>query len=370
MIGHVIVYLIFAIILFVFNVINTSYVPFLLLVLFAIISFVSLVTVIILNFNTEVSFQDEKILAQIKEKQSVLLQIRNKSFIPLVRSKIIVQVQYGQDKKKRKFKIKAYCGANSTENCEFSIDCTNCEVVSMKIKKFYVYDFLNLFCLYRKPNSKSSILVLPKLLDDFLIQKIGYKINNDENIQFSDKKPGDDVTEIFAIRDYVSGDKIRNIHWKLSSKKDKLMVKEYSLPLLENDIIMLDVFEYTKTNKENRNEMFQLLYGLICEFLKRGWGIKVCYIKNGIHICEINNMQDVFQLMEQVYEIIPYKPETNVAKLYATNEYENNKRFFYVADYKDNNALASMRLLSDMGDVNYLIPGHTEKTVVPVKYEG
>ncbi len=369
MIGHIIVYLLLAIILFTFNVINTSYVPFLISVIFVIVSLISLAVLIILNINTEVTFENENMLATIKDKQPIALVVRNNSFLPLVRCKTVVQVQSGRNKKKRNYTVKAYCDAKSTTRCEFNVNCTNCEVVSMKIKKFYVYDFLNLFCLFKKGKSGSSILVLPKQLDNFLIQKIGYKINNDENMLYSDKKPGDDITEIFSIRDYVGGDKIRNIHWKLSSKKDKIMVKEYSLPLFENDIIILDIFEFSGKNKDNRNELFQLLYGLLCEFLRMSYDIKICFNKDGCNIYTIHNVRDVYYIMAQVYGIIPHKE--SAASLYAGFDCDNiQKRFFYVTGYQDSNAVSAMKMLSGMGTVHYLIPGHTDKNTVPVKFEG
>ena len=371
MVGHIIVYLLLTAILFAFNVVNTSYVPFLILMLFVVISVISLVMVIVLNINTTVFFKEENMLATIKDKQTVSLVIRNKSFIPLIRAKAVVQVQFGRNKKKRNYTVRAYCGANSTEVCEFSVGCTNCEVVSMKIKKFYVYDFLNLFCLFKKVNLNGSILVLPEMSDEFLIQKIGYKISNDESMLYSDKRPGDDVTEIFAIRDYVAGDKIRNIHWKLSSKKDNLMVKDYSLPLLENDVVLVDIFEFTKKNHDNRNEIFKLLYSLLCQFLKMGLSANVCFNKDKINVCKVQNMHDVYYLLAKIYEIIPYKESMSVASSYAVQEYGNEeKRFFYITGYLDNNAQSSMRILSGMGNVNYLIPGHTDKAIVPVRFEG
>lgn len=40
------------------------------------------------------------------------------------------------------------------------------------------------------------------------------------------KEKGYDFSEISGIREYIPGDKLQNIHWKLSVKKDELMVKE------------------------------------------------------------------------------------------------------------------------------------------------
>lgn len=40
------------------------------------------------------------------------------------------------------------------------------------------------------------------------------------------KEKGYDFSEVTGIREYIPGDKLQNIHWKLSTKKDELMVKE------------------------------------------------------------------------------------------------------------------------------------------------
>lgn len=40
------------------------------------------------------------------------------------------------------------------------------------------------------------------------------------------KEKGYDFSDVSGIREYIPGDKLQNIHWKLSVKKDELMVKE------------------------------------------------------------------------------------------------------------------------------------------------
>ena len=53
----------------------------------------------------------------------------------------------------------------------------------------------------------------------------------EESSKFSETQPGDDPSEVFDLREYVPGDKLNRIHWKLSSKKDEFIVKDYSLPV-------------------------------------------------------------------------------------------------------------------------------------------
>ena len=58
--------------------------------------------------------------------------------------------------------------------------------------------------------------------------------------RFSPYDPGRDVSEVFDMREYVPGDDIRTIHWKLSSKTDKTVVREFSKPLNYSVTILAD----------------------------------------------------------------------------------------------------------------------------------
>lgn len=55
-----------------------------------------------------------------------------------------------------------------------------------------------------------------------------------------DSRRGNDPGEVRSIREYVPGDPVRNIHWKLSEKIDKLLVKELGNPVTDKFLVVLD----------------------------------------------------------------------------------------------------------------------------------
>ena len=61
-----------------------------------------------------------------------------------------------------------------------------------------------------------------------------------ESDNYSNSRNGNDPGEVRGIREYVIGDQIKNIHWKLSEKNDKLFVKELGLPVTEQVMVVLD----------------------------------------------------------------------------------------------------------------------------------
>lgn len=54
---------------------------------------------------------------------------------------------------------------------------------------------------------------------------------------YSQDRPGQDLSEPYQIREYVPGDSMRQIHWKLSGKLDKLIVKDASLPITRSVLL-------------------------------------------------------------------------------------------------------------------------------------
>ncbi len=371
MIGHVLMYFLLVLILLIFNIINHSFVPFLLSLIFIVITIFSLAIVILLRMNTKVAFEEENSVGERTNRQLVRLVVTNTSFIPLLRCKIYVEIKHGSNSRRRIKKIKTMCMGNSSQICEFYINCPDCETISLRIKKFYVYDFMGLLMLRRKSASTNMLIVMPHTPDIDILQKMAYVITNEESMIYSDKKPGDDPTEIFAIREYKGGDKIRNIHWKLSSKTSGLMVKDYGLPLMENDTVIIDIFQYLHGQKNNRNEMFDLFYGLVNAMTRRGYGFNACIYDGTYHKIRIETQSDIYNLFSRIYTIKPYPPfENSAANMFYSEQTGRQNRIFYVTGYLDDNTVGQMRILKETGFVYYLIPGHVYNSYMPVKFEG
>ncbi|MBQ5816628.1 MAG: DUF58 domain-containing protein, partial [Oscillospiraceae bacterium] len=109
--------------------------------------------------------------------------------------------------------------------------------VEIYVPKAKVFDYFGIFSLPVKIKKRYTVTFLPKITQ--LEVGVNQNIHSlSESNLFSKHKPGDDPSEVFAIRDYVPGDKPNHIHWKLSSKQDSLIVKDYSLPISKSVMLM------------------------------------------------------------------------------------------------------------------------------------
>ena len=93
------------------------------------------------------------------------------------------------------------------------------------VKCFYVYDFFRLMRVRVDVENYNQVYVLPRKLnlDEAAAQAISDSVARTVRSPISY-----DRLEVSDIRDYRLGDSLKSIHWKLSSKSEQMIVKEYN----------------------------------------------------------------------------------------------------------------------------------------------
>lgn len=102
----------------------------------------------------------------------------------------------------------------------------------------YVSDFLQLFTVRCDVDIYNDVLVYPRRLTMERVTKTSATDipNDNAAVVFSTEK-----AEIGNIREYIPGDTLKSIHWKLSSKlQENLMVKEFNTNTSRNVYVLVD----------------------------------------------------------------------------------------------------------------------------------
>lgn len=142
----------------------------------------------------------------------------------------------------------------------------HCGSMTFTISEIKVYDFLMLFSLKKKltQNSLSCITtVMPLGISSETSVKVESGIENESN-EYSKKHDGDDPSEIYDIREYREGDRIRRIHRWLSEKHDTIIVKDFGEPISKGVLVLADFSE----NADLSDGMLDILYGVINALIK------------------------------------------------------------------------------------------------------
>ena len=132
------------------------------------------------------------------------------------------------------------------------IDTRHAGVQTFQLEKGRVCDALGLFSLPLRLPDACSIAVEPEPQEPA-------ELPNLSRFQYRSyhPKPGGGFSEIHDLREYRPGDSLHEIHWKLSAKTDKLIVREAEEPNL--GLIVLS-FDFSGTRTQLDSTLRQLLW--------------------------------------------------------------------------------------------------------------
>ena len=106
------------------------------------------------------------------------------------------------------------------------------------VKCFYVYDFFRLFRVRVDVESLTTVYVLPRRLT--LDETSAHSVSDDTARTVRSPLVVDKL-EVSDIRDYRNGDSLKSIHWKLSSKSETFIVKDYNTGTSNQTVVFCDM---------------------------------------------------------------------------------------------------------------------------------
>ena len=128
---------------------------------------------------------------------------------------------------------------------------------------------------------------------------------------YSKHKPGDDPSEVFDIREYAQGDKLSRVHWKLSSKQDKYMVKDYSL-LINEAVLILPELMFGEGNENDLDlidTVLETAFSLSHTLVERNTLHTIGYYNAEIDkVCtqKINDLDDLYSAFGAIFNTSNY----------------------------------------------------------------
>jgi hypothetical protein len=109
----------------------------------------------------------------------------------------------------------------------------------MLVESVRIFDPLGMWRRSIPVEGNVRITKLPELFD-IQLSITSSAASMPESDRYAQNRKGNDPGEVLGIREYVPGDSVKNIHWKLSSKVDKMLVKELGMPITDQFLVVLD----------------------------------------------------------------------------------------------------------------------------------
>lgn len=147
--------------------------------------------------------------------------------------------------------------------------------VEVDITEFRVNDWLGICHLKTARTRKGWVVVGPVqsgAVEDDIASAVEDFPNENET-----KKRGTDINPDYEIREYIPGDDLKSIHWKLTAKTGRTMVRERLATGREMINVLLSL---TKDATQN-DELILSLHGLGLLLLDKGYPVRLCWLGQG-----------------------------------------------------------------------------------------
>ena len=237
-------------------------------------------------------------------KGGVRIAARNTCPIPLIATiDVKVTNRYTEESSRRRIRLSV--PGKGTSETIFEISSGRSGKITVTADRARLMDPLGLIGVKSGSSSSGSFTVLPDIFDvrtEYLLRESG----SFDNDTYSPYKKGRDRSEVFQVREYEEGDSLSQIHWKLSSKTDKLVVKDPSLPLDKSIVVMIDKTVASPISPDEKERLAELFVS-VCEGLLES-GLTYRLIRQEGDTVSVREIEYEEDLAEEVPKVLSEPP--------------------------------------------------------------
>lgn len=243
-------YLLLLLISFLFFLFFRGYLSHLLMVFLLILPVFSLIAALPGCFLLKVDLRFDTPSTPKQQETKLILRASNSSILPCAWIKAKMECNNSFDintAKKRSLrtkKIRFSIGPRQTVTLNSTLVPEYCGQIHTQLGRVWTCDLLGLWCLPVRSKKGSvrtaSLSVFPASFAVELSEGTA-SFPRPDGESYSKQKPGDDPSELFQLRDYREGDSLRSIHWKVSTRLERLIVKEFGLPQQPAVSLLLEI---------------------------------------------------------------------------------------------------------------------------------
>ena len=170
------------------------------------------------------------------DEGTITVTVQNPTVFPALRIRYDVVVLNQLNREKHSRKIMTYALSRKKQKNTLRVGSEYCGRIRIAVPKVTLYDCFGLIGIRYNCEAVAHMTVQPDTFETAVIL-VPNPSSTDDSELYSQDRPGMDLTETYQIREYVPGDSIRQIHWKLSNKFDKLIVRDPGLSITRNVLV-------------------------------------------------------------------------------------------------------------------------------------
>lgn len=225
--------------------------------------------------------------------------LKNPTVFPVLRIRCQMQVANQLNREEHMQTMMTWAFPLRTQRHTVQFDSKYCGRIRVSMKKIVIYDCFGLFGVSCPCDTVIHMAVQPDTFDMEVTLRPNPDCIEDSEL-YSQERPGADMTETFQIREYVPGDSPRQVHWKLSNKFDKLIVRDPAMPIIRNVLIF---WERTgeSGNPDRIDAQAEVVISLCRSLLDSGVQFSIGWNDTDRNLCILHEIRD----MDTFVGIIP-----------------------------------------------------------------
>lgn len=309
------IYIVFLAGVYIFSVLYNEKITFILFLMVAFVPFLMKFLCLFVRSRIHVTLTTSSQMIRKQEEGTLVIQIENKSLLPVANVEIPLKYYNLMQEEVHTESFFVSLLSNSVQKIIVTVDTAYVGLLSFEVDTIVLKDYIHITKAKKRVYEKIAIFVLPSSQVECHENIIVQNDMVSEHYNINEKKKGDDPSEIFEIREYREGDKLKSVHWKLSNKHQRLMVKEFSQEFYYTPLILLDLYWESKSDNEGgkpRGLKLKKVDGIIECFasfaqwhMQSGYEFDVMYAV-GVEeskLMTVKSMEDIYLLLEEVYQV-------------------------------------------------------------------
>ena len=221
---------------------------------------------------------------------SCRVRIRNGAFLPVMRYGCQVSIRNDLTEEDHTVTLTGSIGAKGESSQTILLQSSFCGRVYVQISRFTLLDYLGLLPMKALVKADARLTILPDLypMEADMTARPAYADDGASN------RRGEDRSEVYQLREYRPGDDIRQIHWKLSSKFDELILKEASQPESRSLLVFWD--KRTGGNPQQMDALAEVVSSAGMALLQSGVPYTLCWTdRDDLQVQDISEENQLLQ---------------------------------------------------------------------------
>ncbi|GAB6107456.1 DUF58 domain-containing protein [Fusibacter bizertensis] len=299
---------------------------------------------------------------------SIDYKISNTSIVPILHAVIEFKLDKRMDTESSLKEI-AYFGNFDKINFSKDIICKYRGYYKVGQVKVELYDPLMLGKRVINFNREVNIVVQPKVVP--IRQKLLQSQDFYGTLK-SSRHTIEDRTNIINIRPYIQGDQLKNIHWKLSAKKDELQTKEFEQTVSTKLILLLDGSKPVDIDLDREEKMVSFTASIVKMILDDQISMKLMINDGASTVLDGGSASDFYMFLDQLtsFECLSDMPfESFIQRFRQSEETDVAQELILITQGLNREFVASLSLLTHKVNIFTFMPKDAMERDLIFKYQ-